>query len=196
MPIGSARAVRRVPDNETPERRHRAPLTIRAGARPFEITVMAGGFIAGVLGLFNVANRSNVIERAFPGWWAIAWYLSLTVWCGLVLYAVIPQTVHAVRQGWSMLVHPRGQGRLAMRLRIEQAGMIGFSGSVFAYGAAALAYTGPAAMTVAIWIGLFGVASIWRSIEVQLDLNKLDKARADPHPAFPIPLGDPRESRR
>jgi hypothetical protein len=178
------------------DRQPRPPLTIRAGARPFEISVMSGGFIAGMMGLLNLSTRSSVIERAFPGWWAAAWYCSLILWCGLALYAVIPQAAHAIRQGWSFLVHPHGQGRLMMRLRLEQAGMIGFSGSVFAYGIAAVAYAGPAATTAAIWIGLFGVASLWRATEIHLDLRKLDRARADPHPAYPVPLGDPRGAQR
>lgn len=178
------------------DRTPRAPLTIRAGARPFEITVMMGGFIAGTVGLLNLSTRSSVIEKAFPGGWAVAWYCSLILWCGMVLFAVAPQAAHAIRQGWAVLVHPHGQERLMMRLRLEQAGMIGFSGSVFAYGVGALAYVGPAATTAAIWIGLFGVAALWRATEIHLDLRKLDRARADPHPAFPIPLGDPRGSKR
>lgn len=152
---------------------------------------MSGGLIAGLFGVFRDATRSAVIEKAFPGWWTTAWYISLIFWCGLALYAIVPQAAEAVRYGWSALTHPRGQARLSIRLRLEQAAMIGFSGSVFAYGISALVYNGAAALTAAIWIGLFGVASIARSIEIYIDLRKLDHARQHPQPAFPIPIGDP-----
>ena len=173
-----------------PERKLRPPLTIRSGARPYETMVMTGGLIAGVAGVLDVHARSRVIIQAF-GDGTVAWYLSLVVWCGLALGAIIPQAVSAARRGWSTVVHPRGEERLAVRLRVEQAGMIGFSGSAVAYGIAAITATGLSAATAAIWIGLFGAASLWRSWEIQVDLRKLDRARNDPHPAYPIPLGDP-----
>lgn len=175
-------------------RQQRAPLTIRAGARPFETTVMLGGFIAGIAGVCTPEARSRVIVASF-GDGTVAWYVSLLVWSGVVLGAITPQAFAAFRRGWATLVHPRGQERLAIRLRIEQAGMLGFSGTVVAYGLAALAYTGPSAATAAIWIGLFGGAALWRAAEIWIDLRKLRKAQADPHPAYPIPLGDPRGPR-
>lgn len=187
--VGPDRDVVTVTDE--PVRRPRPPLTIRAGARPFEITVMSGGLIAGTFGVLSDTARSAVIERAFPGWWTTAWYISLIFWCGLALYAIIPQAAEAVRYGWSALTHPRGQARLSIRLRLEQAAMIGFSGSVFAYGVSALVYNGATALTAAIWIGLFGVASIARSVEIYIDLRKLAYAHRYPLPAFPTPIGDP-----
>lgn len=177
-----------------PRRQQRAPLTIRAGARPFETSVMLGGFIAGLGGVFTQEARSRVIVATF-GHATVYWYLSLVVWCGVVLAAVLPQGIAAARRGWAMLVHPRGQERLAIRLRVEQAGMLGFSGTVAAYGLAAVTYTGPSAATAAIWIALFGVAALWRAGEISVDLRKLHRAQADPHPAYPIPLGDPRGPR-
>lgn len=171
-------------------RKVRAPLTIRAGARPFETTVMIGGFLAGVFGMLDPHAQSRVVRGAF-GSGTPYWYLSLIVWCGLVLGAIIPQAVAAARRGWSSLVHPRGEEHLAVRLRLEQAGMIGFSGSTAAYGLAAITTTGLSAATAAIWIGLFGAASLWRAGEIEVDLRKLDRARHDPVPAYPIPLGDP-----
>lgn len=176
------------------ERPRRPPLTIRAGARPFETSVMVGGFIAGVAGVTTPEARSKVIAASF-GAGTVAWYVSLLLWCGVVLVAVVPQAVSAARQGWSTLVHPRGVTHLALRLRVEQAGMLGFSGTVVAYGVAALTYTGVSAATAAIWIALFGVAALWRAGEIQVDLRKLTRAHNNPHPAYPIPLGDPRGGR-
>lgn len=172
------------------DRKVRPPLTIRAGARPFETTVMIGGLIAGIAGTLDVHARSRVIIATF-GDGALAWYVSLVLWCGLALGAIAPQALSAARRGWSTLVHPRGEERLAIRLRLEQAGMLGFSGTAVAYGLAALAATGASAATAAIWIGLFGGAALWRAWEIFVDLRKLARARNDPHPAFPIPLGDP-----
>lgn len=180
---------------DSDERQQRAPLTIRAGARPFEMTVLIGGLVAGGAGALDEGARSRAVVSAFgPG--TVAWYLSLVVWCGLALGAVVPQAVAATRRGWSTLVHPRGEERLAVRLRIEQAGMIGFSGTALAYAPAALASTGGSGATAAIWIGLFGAAALWRAGEIFIDLRKLGRARQNPIPAFPIPLGDPRGHRR
>jgi hypothetical protein len=177
------------------DRTPRPPLTIRAGARPFETTVMLGGLIAGIAGVFDVQARSRVIISAF-GDGTVLWYLSLVLWCGLVLASIVPQGVAAARRGWSTLVHPRGEEKLAARLIIEAAGMVGFSGSAVAYGIAALAYTGQSASTAAVWIGLFGAAALWRAGEIFVDLRKLNDARDHPMPAYPIPLGDPRGSKR
>lgn len=173
------------------ERTRRPPLTIRAGARPFETSVMLGGLLAGITGLCDEGARSKVIISAFGPTGTVYWYVSLTVWCAMVLCSVVPQAVAAARRGWSTLVHPRGEERLAVRLRLEQAGMIGFSGTAVAFALAALSYTGPSAATAALWIGLFGAGALWRAWEVFVDLRKLARARHDPHPAFPIPLGDP-----
>lgn len=172
------------------ERKLRPPLTVRVGARPFESMVMTGGLIGGLAGVFDVHARSRVVIQAF-GDGTVAWYWSLVIWCGIALGAIIPQAVSAARRGWSTIVHPRGEEGLAVRLRIEQAGMIGFSGSAIAYGIAAITATGLSAATAAIWIGLFGAAALWRSWEIHVDLRKLERARHHPQPSFPIPIGDP-----
>ncbi len=174
-----------------PERKVRPPLTIRAGARPFEATVMSGGLLVGLVGLLDPHARSPAISAAF-GAGTVYWYASLTLWCALVLAAVVPQVFSAVRRGWSVLVHPRGQERLVTLLRLEQAGMIGFSGTAAAYAPAAMASTGTSGSTAGIWIGLFSTAALWRAGEVFFDLRRLAAARADPRPAYPIPLGDPK----
>lgn len=174
-----------------PPRQIRAPLTIRAGARPFESVVLIGGVLVGVAGILDPSARSRAITEAF-GDATIYWYLSVIVWCGLSLAAIIPQALVVARRGWSTLVHPRGEERLAIRLRLEQAGMIGFSGTAFAYWPAALSSTGASGWTAGAWIGLFGVAALWRAGEVRIDLSKLQRARDNPQPAYPIPLGDPR----
>ncbi len=178
-----------------PERTVRPPLTIRAGARPFEVTVMSGGMLVGLVGLLDPHARSPAISAAF-GTGTVYWYVSLTLWCGMVLGAVAPQAIAAARRGWSTLVHPRGQERLEIRLRIEQAGMIGFSGTAAAYAPAAMASSGATGSTAGIWIGLFAAAALWRAGEIYVDLRALHRAWRDPHPAFPIPLGDPRGSAR
>lgn len=172
------------------DRTPRAPLTIRAGARPFEMTVMLGGLTVGAAGMFDTAARSPAIVDSF-GMWAAWWYGSLVVWCGLVLVSLIPQALVVAKRGWSTLVHPRGEERLAIRLRLEQAGMIGFSGTAAAYLPAVLANTGSRGWTAGIWIGLFAAASLWRASEIFIDLRKLGRVRKNPVPAFPIPLGDP-----
>jgi hypothetical protein len=172
------------------ERKPRPPLTIRSGARPFQIMVLLGGCLAGAVGVFNVEGRSRIIIIAF-GDATLYWYSSLLLWCGLALGAITPQVAGAVRRGWSTVVHPRGEEGLAICLRLEQAGLLGFSGTAFAWGIAALTSTGASALTAAIWIGLFGGASLWRAAEIHIDLRKLARARNNPQPAYPIPLGDP-----
>jgi len=172
------------------ERKPRAPLTIRAGARPLEITVMLGGFMVGLAGALDSTARSPAIIDSF-GRWAGWWYASLVLWCGLVLLSLASQVLVVAKRGWATLVHPRGEMRLALRLRIEQAGMIGFSGTAAAYLPAVLHNTGVRGWTAGLWIGMFAGGALWRAGEVFVDLRKLDRARHNPQPAYPIPLGEP-----
>lgn len=159
-------------------------LELRTGKRPFQIVVMASGVLSGGAGLV-VGAQSNAVIRAFPGWLAYGWYVSLLVWSSVVLTAAF------LESGSRLVGTPEGLERIEFRLALERAGLYGFGFSCAAYGIAALTTNGLGALTASLFVGLFGAAAAIRIYEIHVDMRKLRRALVNPQPAYPPPLADP-----
>lgn len=158
------------------------PLEIRTGHRPFQLTVMVSGMLSGAAGVAFPQARSNAVADSFPKWMLIGYYASLMVWCGLV--TCVTATPDRVK------ISP---DRLRTRMLLESAGLCGMGFACAAYGVAAVSFSGVRALTVALFVGMFGAAALWRAFEIRTDLRKLSSALANPARADPPPLADPEE---
>jgi hypothetical protein len=168
----------------------RRPVSIRSGAQPFQTAVLLGVAISGLLGVFVHGTRAESLLNTYDsGISVMIFSANLALWCLVALSGTVFETF---RPGWRS--EPLTKiGKLRARLRREQVGLIGFSGSLLAFSIAVISSSGLRGIGVAIWIALFAVACVWRSIDIHHDLRTLDAVMADPAPVVETPtlVADP-----
>lgn len=148
------------------------PLTItRAG--PFEIMLLLGAFLTGLVGMMNPARSSAVLTAYLDGhvW---LWHISLML-------------VAVVTLGGLLL-------KLPLNLQLERAGMLWLGSVLLAYALAIFLYSGGASVTGGGLSLAFSVASFARVWQITRDLQKLRHAVNHAETITPTLLADPDEA--
>lgn len=134
------------------------PLLVRTGKGPFEVLVMLGGTLSGVVGLI-LPDRASAAVIEILGDNAWIWHLTFAGACIVSLYGIYTSR------------YPEG-------LYIERAGMIWVGTLLFAYGIGLFFVDsiGPARNVSGLITIFVGIASFVRAFQITNDLHKLTKA--------------------
>ena len=130
-----------------------AVLVVHDGRHPISVLTMAATVFAGALGLVLPPNPSSALDHFIPEPYRTAYYAILLL--GGVINSVCV---------WLPDIRDRLIG--------ERIGMFFWSGALMTYPIALYALAGFAAGLGGIITSLFGVAGIWRIVEITLDLRR------------------------
>lgn len=130
-----------------------AVMVVHDGRHPLSVFTMGATIIAGLLGLLLPPNPASALDHFIPEPYRTGYYAVLLL--GGVINSVCV---------WLPDVRDRLIG--------ERVGMFFFSGALMTYPIALYAIAGFAAGLGALITSLFGVAGIWRIVEITIELRR------------------------
>lgn len=156
---------------------------VRHGRHPWVILLLALPFtLSGAAGLFTGKGGSPNMAAAL-GEWLQLWYAGLVVGSVVTLVGLaiggVPATIRAYKR-WRGTA-PLDERPLAEKplwdVMIERIGMV-LLATVFGVLFAALLNSdyvpAPTVLSVLMWLG-FSIASVWRAVQIAVDLRRLQK---------------------
>jgi hypothetical protein len=130
-----------------------AVLVVHDGRHPLSVFTMGATIIAGILGLILPPNPASALDHFIPEPYRTVYY-SVLLLGGVVTSVCV----------WLPDIRDRLIG--------ERVGLFFFSGALLTYPIALYAIAGYAAGLGALITSLFGVAGVWRIIEITLELRR------------------------
>jgi hypothetical protein len=139
--------------DETPLPVSATVLVVHDGRHPFSVLVMVATVFASVVGLIAGPSQASALDHFIGEPWRTVYYLVLLFGSLVVSVSV-----------WLPDIRDRLIG--------ERVGMLFWAGALTVYPIALYAIAGLAAGLGGIITSIFGIAGIWRIIEITLDLHK------------------------